>query len=184
MNTKLMEAFHFDEEDLAANRAGTLSRKQAQQVKKGEAWATGVTLVLALAASVGAVLLLLPYIQSGQLPQGGEIARLVFGGLLVLVAIWLWRGALFSKTDMSVAKAQGPMKLVKSVHRSGDVSDAESSRTNVVAHQMVVGGHTFGVTPQVFNDVLFDQEGATYAVYFTKKPENLLSLERIASAQD
>ncbi len=183
MDTQLMDTFHFDVEDLSANRAGTLSHKQAEQIKKDDTCATRVVWLLALSAGAGAVMLLLPLVRAGQFPDTQEkMVGMVFGILLALASIWFFRGAIFSKIDTTVRKVQGKMSAVKSVGRSGNVSDPESSRRNIIYHEMVVGGRTFGVTPDVFNTVVLEREGETYAVYFIEKTNRLLSLEHIPSA--
>jgi hypothetical protein len=119
-----------------------LSDKQEQQRKRDEAWINGIFLVLALLAGVSGMLLLLPFVRSGQLPKGDETTKLVFGILFAFISVWFFRGVIFSTPDNTVVKAQGELKLAKSVRRSGNVSDQESTRTNIVNHEMVVGGHT------------------------------------------
>lgn len=178
MGTQLMEAFNFDEEDLAANRAGSLSTKQKEQMRKNEVFGNWVVAVVGLLSAVGAVLLLLPLVRAGRVPSD-KITNLVFGVILVFVTFWMLRGLFTKSGSNEVCSVRGKARLVKSVSRSGNVSDAESDRTNVVKHELVVEGEAFFITPDVFNTVL--HEGETYAVYFTENPQLLLSLEHIPS---
>lgn len=180
MDEQLMAAFSFDREDLAANQAGRLSEKQEQRLKKDETFATVITAALAVLSGAGGVLILLPFVRTGQV-SGDRALVLILGIVLLLVAVWAARGAT-TRLNFEVRKVQGKAQLMKSIQRSGSVSDLEIDRTNIVAYELVVGGRTFGVSPHLFDSVL--KEGETYAVYFIESPKTLLSLEHIPSAKE
>ena len=111
------------------------------------------------------------------MPTGYEPGRTKYVVVFGTVMSGLGKGIFSSSLDDTVARVEGELKLVKSVRRSGSVTDSEVDRRNIVYHEMVVGGQAFGVTPDVFNTVLLKREGQPYAIYFTEKTKMLLSLE-------
>ena len=171
MDPQLMAAFGFDIENLTANRAGYLSQKQEKRMKGDAAWANRVLLVIALLAGGIAVVLLLPLLRGDEFPTGRWIPVIVLG----LVALWTFRG-IFVKPDMTVQRVHGQVRFTQSTHKTGSVTDSAIDRHNVVTHYLVVGGQSFGISPDRIPVVV---DGANYAVYYIDQHKQILSLERL-----
>ena len=184
----LMNQLHFDESELQLNKKGQLSEKQRQHLqikesgaKAGSLFLGGIFMLSSFAGiGLGAYAFIVDY---------GLVFRIlmvsVFGCFWTL--IWGTAGVMtlsraFSKMEVKVGKAEGPVNIVKVVRREYNPSTETHSEHSV--HELLIGGRAFEVRatlPQVM------KQGDMYAVYFAEfnlkeKKKEILSAEWLAPA--
>ncbi len=167
----LARLFNFDEGDLFANRNGYLSDQQqarltreAQDKKKFGRYGGIFLLTFAIVPFAGA------FVLWGVWAVAAAAWPIVWG-LLGVIAL---RSSL-STRSFEVKKVEGPVNIVKVVHSS---SGDESSYDEQELH---IGGTEFDIDEEGLADCMM--QGDTYAVYYLEDPVQILSAERLASAQ-
>ncbi len=167
MQPDLMARFGFDEEDLAANKSGSLSTTQKQLFQRDNRGFYISLVFLSIAALVGAAELvpiaLHPATRLPILTWGGVIA-------LVLLAIGLI-GSLFTQMNYRVEKVRGPAHLEKVLILRG-----ETEALDIWSHEFIVNQLTFHVVETTFQVL---RQGDVYAVYYAKHLRQILSVEHI-----
>lgn len=187
-NQMLMSQLRFDESELQLNKKGQLSEKQKQHLQIKESGAKAGSLILGgifmLAAFAGVALGAYAFIV-----DYGLVFRIimvsVFGCFWTL--IWGAAGVMtlsraFSKMEVKVGKAEGPVNIVKVVRREYNSSTETHSEYSV--HELLVGGRSFEIRaalPQIM------KQGDVYAIYFAEfnlkeKKKEILSAEWLAPA--
>lgn len=171
---RLGDAFVFDEEDLAANRAGELSAEQALlrentiRARRAHGRRGIGMVVLAVAASVVGVVL-----TTRSTPGAGA------GTLAVGLAIVAGFGALLTILARRNAVSAERMERTRLERVEGEMAiDWEALRETFA---LLVGGVRFRVDRLQYESVT---PGARYAVYYYEGPEGpwLLSLEKLGDA--
>ncbi len=164
--------FQFDEADLFANRNGYLTPKQQTRLAKEAKWQAQGSLIWGL-IFVGAAIFPFPIMYlAGALSDFG-----CFGLLWVMLwggfAFYMIRSS-FSKPDLSVQKAEGPINIVK--------TESYNSTTHMTSddYELHVGGHEFDVESEIADYMM---QGNVYAIYYTVDPEEILSVEQLGKAK-
>lgn len=172
---QLKKYFEFDEGDLNANRNGYLTPKQQTRLAKEAKSQEGCSLFLGILLLFVAVVPILILYFSGAFAFFGlaGLAWLIWPIVWGAVAFFLIRGA-FSKPNLAVQKAEGPINIVK--------TESYSTQTHTTSHhyELHVGGQEFEV-----DSVLADymMQGDVYAIYYTENPEEIISVEQLAKAK-
>lgn len=193
---ELRKYYEFDEADLQTNRTGKLSKKQKETIQASEtsfarsAVRFSIFVILIGFALMAAVIF---WGMPGELSLDGLKYRIAQDaeGVLVIIGIpgifmlILVGGAFFLtrlKVDHSVQKLEGKVKFVKVEKREVDVlADGSTNYRDVEEYELRVGRKVFGnVDEEMLN--LID-EGDTYAFYYTKDAEQILSCELIAKGK-
>lgn len=169
-DARLMQYFKFDDADLAANRNGFLSSKQAARLRgergsfKAKARIIGSVIGLAALAGLGALFL------SGVLNGSGILLFVIplFFVFPLAVAGFLLFGR-FADQKAVVKHVEGPIELGlnQTYNRDGTTNQHYSLR---------VGGHSFVTEPEL-SRIMAD--GDTYKVYYADDWSEILSAERI-----
>lgn len=180
MQSELMGMFGFDEEDLSSNRGGMLSPKQEKTNKELRTFGNRVAVVLTLVVLGATIFCARQALITS--PTDQAVPLWIGAGLGVLASLWMIR-SLFTKVDESLQKAEGKLKLVKSVTKTGSVTDSEVDRRSVDKYEMVVGGTWFGVDPATFT-ALLEKEDDRFAVYYTMATKRILSVEYLGPAEE
>ena len=193
---ELQKYFEFNEADRIANRAGKLSKKQEETIRASEASFARSTakfsvsvILFGIALSAAIILFGMPgeisldglkyrFAQDAE----GMMAAIGIPGILVLIFV----GGAFliarTKVDHSVQKAEGKVNFVKVEKRDSDVSaDGTTKYHDVEEYELRVGRKAFeNVDEEMLNLI---NEGDTYAFYYTKDAEQILSCELIAKGK-
>jgi hypothetical protein len=166
--------FAFEEDDLVANRAGRLSEKQSQRIKRADQLVDGFLLALSLIFFTATIFVgLIAFFSENS--TGLWIAAI----LLLLIAMWLFRGAR-TEVDDTVQKAQGEVNFIKVEKQTGSVNDPATQRRRVTGYEMRVGDEVFAnINPAAVECM----RSGTYVVYFTKTTKQILSVEQISNGQ-
>ena len=180
MQSELMGMFGFDEEDLSSNRGGMLSPRQEKTNKELGTFGNRAAVVITLVVLGATIFCARQALTTSPVDQA--VPFWVGTGLGVLAFLWMLR-SLFTKVDESLQKAEGTLKLVKSVTKMGSPSDMEVNRQKVDKYEMVVGGTWFGVDPATFTSLL-EKEGDRFAVYYTMTTKRILSVETLGPAEE
>ncbi len=162
----------FDDADLAANRAGKLSAKQAKKINELEAWTNNFirwVFVISLIVGLGFAYLAVT------ISPGWWVGA----GILLVLAAWMLKG-MFNKVDDSVQKAEGRVEFVKVERLSGSPTDAQHTRHTVSSYEMRVGGDTFSNANPALTEYM---QGDVFAVYYTKATRKILSVEFISKGE-
>lgn len=193
---ELQKYFEFTEADLAANRTGKLSKKQEEAIRASDASFTRstvkfsvFTILFGMAISAAIIFLGMP----GEISLDGLKYRFAqdaeglmtavgIPGILVLIFVG---GAFFlarTKVDHSVQKAEGKVNFVKVEKRKADVlADGSTKYHDVEEYELRVGRKAFeNVDEEILNLI---NEGDTYAFYYSKDAEQILSCELIAKGK-
>lgn len=193
---ELQKYFEFTEADLAANRTGKLSKKQEEAIRASDASFmrstvkfSVFTILFGLALSAVIIFLGMPgeisldglkyrFAQDAE----GVMTAVGIPGILVLIFVG---GAFFparTKVDHSVQKAEGKVNFVKVEKREADVlADGSTKYRDVEEYELRVGRKAFeNVDEEMLNLI---NEGDTYAFYYTKDAEQILSCELIAKGK-
>jgi hypothetical protein len=179
---KLKDYFKFDETDLQANRSGQFTEKQMAFLRDDNKYdrlfgLIGGIIMLMIAAG-GIYFSLNGFIQAHD-TQSKLMAVLLAVACLAICVVFGLRGfrAAFSKFQVKLMKAEGPVNIVKE-QRSSTRSDGTTSYTTV--YEMHVGAGTFQVNSGLAGIML---QGDVYALYYTQGSENeILSAELISKA--
>ena len=185
---RLMNLFQFDEGELNANRQGWLSDRQKERLqikesgaKIGSFFLGGVFMLSSLAGvGLGVYAMAVDY---------GLVFRIImvsaFGCFWTL--IWGAAGVMtlsraFTKMEVKVGKAEGPINIVKVIRR--EYNSSTETYTDRSVHELLVGGRSFEVR-SILPEVM--KQGDVYAVYFAEfnlkeKRKEVLSAEWIAPA--
>jgi len=182
---ELRRFFKFDESDLSANRMGRLSEKQSKTIREGsekvKRYGVGIgigLILLATAISYGL------YTQVGQAGTtladviGGIITVALIFGVFALISFWV----AFVKIDLTLAQVEGKVNFVKveKTERTKSASGSTHTRT-VQVYEMRVGDVNFHNVPETLLNLI--EEGDTYAVYYLKESNHILSLEFISKGK-
>ena len=185
---RLTNLFQFDEGELNANRQGWLSDRQKERLQIKESGAKigsfflGGVFMLSSLAGVGLGVYAMTV-------DHGLVFRIimvsVFGCFWTL--IWGAAGVItlsraFTKMEVKVGKAEGPVNIVKVVRR--EYNSSTETYTDRSVHELLVGGRSFEVH-SILPEVM--KQGDVYAVYFAEfnlkdKKKEVLSAEWLAPA--
>ena len=77
----------------------------------------------------------------------------------------------FGKPDFTLARVEGPVKIVGLARRSG----GEKPR-NIIEHELHVGEVTFSIEGDIADLI---RQGASYAIYYLESSKRIVSLERL-----
>ena len=177
---QLMNTFKFTEADLQANRNGQLTQKQQADLAEDSKYnkifgAIGGIFLFGLAA-VGL------FFGAAGVVQSHDTQSKLTAILLIIVWVGIF-GVLglrtllhaFSKFQINIVKAEGPVNIVK-VERSTTRSDGTAS--HYFAYEMHIGEGTFDVGSDAAG---FMMQGDVYAIYYTQGSEKeILSVEFIS----
>ncbi len=161
MDEKLQRYFHFDEADLAANRAGQFSEKQKARLKKEDQdtrkWSAIGGIFFLLIAAIG------PFGGIGIWNAATDmVTRLLFGLGFGVVWTLIWgdmavrrlKRALLQH-DYKIGRAQGHAKIAQ-------VTTTNSNHTTSLHHELQIGGQRFQAT--TFLEEIM--QGAEAVVYY------------------
>jgi hypothetical protein len=180
---QLMKYFKFDEADLQANRSGQLTEKQttgmAEDDKYNKIFGAIGGIFLFLIAVLGFYVGVSGFSQSYDIR--GRLTAVVlvaaWGGLFGGLCARTMRHA-FSKFQVRILKAEGPVNIVK-VERTSTRPNGTTSR--FYAYEMHIGTGTFDVTSDLAGYMM---QGDIYAIYYTQDSEKeILSTELISKAK-
>lgn len=182
-----MDYFKFTEEDLQANRNGKFSEAQKQKysVDQKVSFKLGVRKTvccgfIAFGLLGGAAYMYIAHKVTGN--NGGIPVSMIVGGIIALiVTIFLFR-SLFVKHQFKLAKAEGPVNIIKAERTSTDtdLADGMSHTSPYFAYELHIGGEEFDVDEDLA-DVMM--QGDTYAIYYSEGSEiDILSAELISKA--
>lgn len=167
MNSELMQAFDFTEEDLMFNKTGKLSSRQAGRYKRSDTRAKVFGFFVMLGSGAGTFFTLRPFFLEG-LSISDHLGRFIGGVVLAGLALFFLY-ALFEKSEPVILSAQGPAQFVIRKIRSSD-QGSYSTR-----YYVVLGGHEIDVGKDKYP--VFKQ-GYIYAIY--QEPSiGILSVEYI-----
>lgn len=161
---QLADAFAFTTEDLAANRAGRLSQRQVEALRRRERRASVIVLLFTLGMAVVPALALLVFALAGNMPMIGLSVFLLVG--LPMLGYWVadserrrWRR---DRTGDVAASIYGPVWPASASGRTG--------------HPRIrIENLEFEVSPE---QLAAFQPGVTYSVYYTPRTRTILSVER------
>lgn len=190
---QLQKYFEFTEADLIANRAGKLSKKQQEKIAADEASFSRSTVkfsifVILVGITITSAVIFLG--MPGEISFDGLKYRFAKDAEGVLTAILIPAifvvlfagGAVFLnrvKVDHSIQKAEGKVKFVKVEKRKAyTTADGPTSYRDVDEYELRIGRKAFENVDEEFLNIL--EEGDTYAVYYTKDAEQILSCELIS----
>jgi hypothetical protein len=173
----LGQKLHFDDADLADNRSGFLSPKQerrlAKQARIDGIPGVGCGLIFFGIASIFPIVFT-PMIISlkDQILSvvGISLGVIVWGLVWGLVGFGMIQSA-FGKPDFTLARVEGPVKIVGLARRSG----GEKPR-NIIEHELHVGEVTFSIEGDIADLI---RQGASYAIYYLESSKRIVSLERL-----
>ncbi len=169
----LSAVLDFSADELAANRTGQLSERQAARLRTSRSRsraATGVVAMVALAFIVVIAVVLLPRLSTGRHPSSSSAIPYVIGalflvGLVVSQAVFRTRRALNQTVTGRISMAEGVART--RVHRmGGNVGDPQSGipgRPGGARCELTIGGIRFVVNPSVL--AAFN-EGRAYRGYY------------------
>lgn len=173
----LSAVLDFTEDDLAANRAGRLSARQAARLRKIRSWSR-VAMIGVLALAVGlvvvdVVVVLLPQLSSVR-QQGGSYAVPVIIGALALVVLLVGQSVLRTGRAMNtmvagaVSSVDGPAST-RVRRMRGNVGDPQAGlpgRPGGSRCELTIGGTRFFVSPMVLAAF---SDGQPYRGYYVGK---------------
>ena len=176
----LQKFFDFNEGDLAANRSGRLSPRQAERLKgmhksyQGNYVTRAVIVVGALAlVAIAAFFLLSDGFGSA------SIGALIRGVLVIGLVLFLVYQRANKKVDTGVRKAQGPVNIVKVekevIDHARGAGKNRIYRKRIQVYEMRVGGTTFDNVSEDLPNLI--QNGDEYTFYYTGHPFTILSAE-------
>jgi hypothetical protein len=186
---KLKEIFRFDESDLQANRSGSLSEKQKNEiVKRRRDWKkTGInysSVVIVIGLGIIIIDGVVSYARSTfpNLDLGAVITGGVFA---ILGALWLYLTLTgeSGKTDLSkdmVKTAQGPANIIKAERTRSSGGSGGGSTEHYFAYELHIGDKEFDVDGSLANVIMQKDE---YAVYYDVHNGRILSVEFMAEAK-
>ena len=157
MNPELMQAFDFTADDLAYNKAGKLSPRQAAKYNKTMKQGNALLFIVMVGFAIGAFFTLRPFILQG-LSMADNVARFIGGIVLVVIGLWILY-SLFQKDSPVVTSAQGKAQFVS---RETYDTDADGNTNSSTLYYVVLGDEEFSVGRDKYQ--LFEQ-GHFYAIY-------------------
>jgi hypothetical protein len=172
MSTELMRAFDFTGDDLALNRAGQLSPRQTERVRRRARNTKIRAVVFGLIAGVIAIYLLLPFILALSVKAAG-VGQLI-GGLVLAGLSLLLLSEIAEKPRTDVQSAQGKAQFLR--RESTDVDGEGQPIGTTTQYYVVIGEHEF--TLQRADYEAFTQ-GHVYNIYFLTGPTEVLSIEYV-----
>jgi hypothetical protein len=192
-DVELQMLFDFDEEDLAANRAGRLSLRQEKRIKEAQSVHTrffvGTGILSILAAGGIAVGVTSSAIRHGvslstasQNYMTGMIATIGIPWFVLGLLAWISFKVAANKVDPTVQCVRGRANFIKAekVFSEKQPNGSRSYRT-VMENQLRVGKVIFeNLDSRVFN-ILEEQD--IYTFYYTKDSMDILSAEHIAKGK-
>jgi len=185
---KLKEIFRFDESDLQANRSGSLSEKQKNEiVKRKRDWKkTGInysSVVIVIGLGIIVIDGVVSYARS-TFPNL-DLGAVITGGVFAILGVlWLYLTLTgeSGKTDLSkdmVKTAQGPANIIKA-ERTRSSGGSGGSIEHYFAYELHIREKEFDVDGSLANVVMQKDE---YAVYYDVHNGRILSMEFIAEAK-
>lgn len=177
----LMDYFRFDEDDLNANRNGSLTEKQrtrliaelkSAQVKK-TLWAYFLFFMAALGLALGIGILFMPDIS-------------LWARIIMTIAIFImwsaWLAVLgmsllppASYLDLELANETGPVNIVKVQSRNS------STYATNIRYDLYIGDNRRFVVDSRIGNVLI--QGNVYTVYYVKNSRKIVSAEFVSIAK-
>jgi len=179
----LQNFFQFDDDDLAANRSGRLTKNQTTRlIQEKKDWRnTGFGLGIVLLV----ISLIFPIVYIPQAVKAFAAGEILGGlGILIMPLIWfpIWGGlgylslksSIKPSSKISINRVTGPANLVAVERQSG----SENSSTSI-DYRLHVGKKRFDLDGDAGGVLM---QGQVYTVYFTESeddmPTDILSLER------
>ena len=164
--SQLGEIFDFTAEDLAANQAGLLSKRQSLRLQKRQQWLFIALVLIPVLAGASAYL----FFDNGITTVG----VLVFL-LLILFAFLHWYGLLSFGQERKLELLKGKVAAVQ-----GDLLLNEQKSVNprgtFYFYALYVGNLRFTISEKQFA-LLSDLEAGVYIVYYTPTSKVILSME-------
>ena len=174
MNDELLKkCLDFDEDDLLANRLGTLTPRQRAKVATGGK----VTRVIALAAGILVLVIALAPLLSAQLFGSGHSPIFWLLWILIWVPIGIYVVSRIRRYmrpqggEARVRKAEGPIRLAREKRYD------TSARREVDRYKLQIGSLAFDIEDDL---AALLAEGDVYAVYHLEGRQEILSMERLA----
>jgi len=158
MNSDLLHAFNFTEDDLVYNRRGTLSPRQAARYKSNNRIGAIVMIILLIPSAVATFYIWWP-ILFGEKALLEDLWRLFGGSILTFVTLLLFLNLikfLLRKKDPVVTKIEGKVGGVI----SREERDHEGDK--VIIHYVVIDGQEIQIQKR---QASVFREGHTYAMY-------------------
>lgn len=152
-----MEAFNFTADDLAYNKAGKLSPRQAARYRKANGAGKVFFFFLMLGVGAGAFFVLRPFVLQG-LSIADNLGRLI-GGVVLVGLTLLFLYFLFEKAEPVIISAQGEAQFVS---RESETTDGQGHTTSSTSYYVSLGDHEFGVESSKFQAF---KQGHMYAIY-------------------
>ena len=152
-----MKAFDFTENDLANNRIGKLSPRQADRYKRSNTWGKVLFFFLMLGFGVGTYFTLGPILLKN-LSIHDHLGQFIGGVILDGLAL-LFLYFLFEKESPVIRSVQGPVQFVT---REAEMPGADGQTYHSTRYYVVIDGHEFDVGSDRYP--LFKQ-GHIYAIY-------------------
>jgi membrane protein implicated in regulation of membrane protease activity len=162
----LRDYFHFDEDDLAANRMGEYSEKQKQRLVKQDKGRFNTELVIGL----GALAIFLVLLGVLVFFRDFDVAVMVFMAICLVLAYYTLRSAYnTNKGDVpkevrELKKLEGPVRI-----------DQDGRSNHVYLH---IQGERWGIQDGIAGSF---HQGDTYVVYYGGNAGDILSVEWIST---
>jgi len=172
MSAELMKAFEFTADDLAHNKMGKLSPRQAKRYKKSSNRGNIALFFIMLAFGIAAFFTLLPFFLDG-LAITDNLARLI-GGLVLAGLTLFFFYLMFQKDEPVIKGAQGKVQFVS---RESDTTHDDGTVTSSTSYYVLIGDERFTINSEQYQ---FFNQGHIYAIYKeTSMLGKILSIEYI-----
>lgn len=188
---ELQKLLGFNEGDLAANRMGRMSARQAkeleessQSLKKYGMW-IGIALVL-LALGISAFIYYQEVRAASAANRAMDYMHVIPGVITVVLVLGVFAAISFAiafvKINTTLGKAEGKVNFVKVEKReSYKTASGSTSYRDVQQYELRVGDTNFNNVPEEYLNVI--EEGDIYAFYYLKEAKHILSAERISTGK-
>jgi hypothetical protein len=190
---ELQKLFDFDQDDLVANRACTISPRQEKRIKEAERLGTGlfvgtgiVLILIAIGNAYGMISSAMKQGFSFSTASQNDIIDMVIGigipGLLLGFFAWGSFKIAANKLDHSVRQVRGKVNFVK-VEKLFSEKRPNGSMTYraIEEYELHVGRVKFENVNQEILSII--EAGDIYAFYYTKDSRDILSAELIAKGK-
>lgn len=157
MTTELMQAFDFTADDLAHNKAGTLSPRQLERYQKTSSKSRVVAFLVTLAFGIGAYFTLLPFI-SQESALTDNLTRLI-GGIVLAGLSLFFLFTIFEKDKPVIKSAKGKVQFIS---RESDMTHDDGTVTSSTSYYLVIGDEQFSVDSGQYQ---FFNQGHIYTIY-------------------
>jgi|CXWL01.1.fsa_nt_gi hypothetical protein len=168
---QLMNLFHFDESELNANRNGTLTARQLEDLKAGDASANLFSRNVGIALIVGALIgiaILFPKLSfdASLFGLAGCLAPILIGAFFLRIGL--------RKSNFTLTKAEGKANIVIENEHSATL------KRRVSKYVLHVGDASFEIEPEAAGVIM---QGEKYAVYYVYETDKIISIENIEQKQ-